>query len=223
VQKLERELPGPEHHAAIYAESALGPGKHEPDPSLPVAILLVGGYGGLGRHALLSLLRMFPGQFSGVVFISVAVVDSDVFKGASEVPALEERTRKCLAAYERFASALGLRSTSEYAVGTEVAIEAERLALKLAERYPRALVVGGQLVFTDDGAWNRLLHNETAFVIQRRLQRNGVPMIVLPVQLDLSLARDEAPPGALRSKGRLRNGALLESRPANSLRPAAGE
>jgi len=145
-----------------------------------------------------------------------------VFKGASEVPALEQRTQQCLAAYERFASALGLRSTSEYAVGTEVALEAERLASALATRYPRALVVGGQLVFTEDSAWNRLLHNETAFVIQRRLQRKGVPMIVLPVQLDLSLTRDYVPPGALRAKSQLRD-ALLESRPANSLRPAAGE
>jgi hypothetical protein len=223
VRKLDHDLPGPEHDPAMYADTSLPTGKHEPDPSLPVAILLVGGYGGLGRHALLTLLRMFPGQFEGVVFISVAVVDSDVFKGASEVPALEARTRHCLESYERFASALGLRSTSEYAVGTEVAIEAERLALRLAERYPRALVVGGQLVFTEESAWNRLLHNETAFVIQRRLQRNGVPMIVLPVQLDMSLTRDYAAPGALRGKNQLRDVTLLESRPANSLRPAAGE
>ena len=32
-----------------------------------------------------------------------------------------------------------------------------------------------------------LLHNETAFLIQRRLQHVGVPMIVLPVQLDLTV------------------------------------
>jgi len=197
IQKLDRDLPGPEQHPAMYAATTrpLTP----PDPEHPVAILLVGGYGGLGRHALLALLRMFPGQFRGVVFISVAVVDSDVFKGASELPALEERTRKNLGAYERFGAALGLACASEFAVGTEVALEAEKLALGLAERYPRALVVGGQLVFTEDSAWNRLLHNETAFVIQRRLQHNGVPMIVLPVQLDLSLTRDYLPKGALRA------------------------
>jgi hypothetical protein len=38
----------------------------------------------------------------------------------------------------------------------------------------------------EDTAWNRLLHNETAFIIQRRLQHVGVPMVVLPVQLNLS-------------------------------------
>ncbi len=224
VRKLDRDLPGPETNPSMYAETALAHGTHEPDPSRPVAILLVGGYGGLGRHALLMLLRMFPGQFEGVVFISVAVVDSDVFKGASEVPALELRTQKCLESYERFAQALGLKATSQYAVGTEVAIEAERLALALAERYPRALVVGGQLVFTEDSAWNRLLHNETAFVIQRRLQRNGVPMIVLPVQLDLSLSRDYKPPGALRARGRVGDDSALEhSRPSAPVPAAVGE
>jgi hypothetical protein len=30
-----------------------------------------------------------------------------------------------------------------------------------------------------------VLHNETAFLIQQRLQHAGVPMIVLPVRLDL--------------------------------------
>ena len=43
----------------------------------------------------------------------------------------------------------------------------------------------GQIIFEEDTGWNRILHNETAFMIQRRLQHAGVPMIVLPVQLDL--------------------------------------
>jgi hypothetical protein len=222
IQKLDRDLPGPERHPAMYAETTrpLAP----PDPEQPVAILLVGGYGGLGRHALLALLRMFPGQFRGVVFISVAVVDSDVFKGASELPALAARTQKSLAAYERFGAALGLACTSEFAVGTEVALEAEKLALGLAARYPRALVVGGQLVFTEDSAWNRLLHNETAFVIQRRLQHNGVPMIVLPVQLDLSLTRDYLPRGALRAGVEpFEPAAALASRPSEAAPSAIGK
>ena len=58
-------------------------------------------------------------------------------------------------------------------------------------------------MFEEDTSWSRLLHNETAFVIQRRLQHNGVPMIVLPVQLDLRLSRGYRPPGALRGRGTL--------------------
>jgi hypothetical protein len=148
----------------------------------------------------LTLLRMFPGHFEGVAFVSIAVVDSDVFKGATELPALEERTRNALKGYERFAATLGLAARSEYSVGTEVAVEAEQLALGLVHWYPNVMFVAGQIVFEEDTGWNRLLHNETAFLIQQRLQHNGVPMIVLPVQLSLSSSRDFLPPGSVRGK-----------------------
>ncbi len=70
-------------------------------------------------------------------------------------------------------------------MGTEVAVEAERLGVELSGKYKEALVVAGQLIFQEETMWNRALHNETAFLIQRRLQHKGVPMIVLPVTLDV--------------------------------------
>ncbi|MCC6555398.1 MAG: APC family permease [Polyangiaceae bacterium] len=202
IRRLDEELPAPEtsaEAAALYTGGEIEPAEGEPDPQKPVAVLFVGGYGGLGRHALLALLRMFPGHFKGVVFVSVAVVDSDTFKGAREVEALEARTREHLARYERFGALMGLRSTSALAVGTEVAVEGERLGIELQRRYPKALVVAGQLLFDEETIWNRILHNETAFLIQRRLQRAGVPMVVMPVQLDFrprdSRARTLPSPG----------------------------
>jgi hypothetical protein len=188
IKRLDRDLPGPEagpEARAMYVRGSVPPAAGEPDPEEPVAILFVGGYGGLGRHALMTLLRMFPSHFKGVVFVSVAVVDSDTFKGAREVEALEKRTQEHLAAYQRFGSLLGLPSTTAYAIGTEVPLEAERLAADLIRRYPKGLFVAGQIIFEEDTLWTRVLHNETAFLIQRRLQHEGVPMIVLPVELDL--------------------------------------
>jgi amino acid transporter len=188
IRRLDRDLPGPEAGAdamAAYSDAAVPMEEGEPDPRKPVAVIFVGGYGGLGRHATLTLLRMFPGHFKGVVFVSVAVVDSDSFKGAREVEVLEQRTNEALDAYRRFAGTLGLPSSKAYSVGTEVAVEAEKIGVDLLKRYPKAMVVAGQIIFEEDTAWNRLLHNETAFMIQRRLQHVGVPMVVLPVQLDI--------------------------------------
>jgi len=204
IVRLDKELPSPEEipgaieatdgykglHGSPLAE---GPVAGEPDPMQPVAVLFVGGYGGLGRHALLTLLRMFPGHFKGVAFVSVAVVDSDVFKGADQVRALEERTQQHLARYEKFGLELGLRTTSAYAVGTEVAVEAEKLGTDQCAKYPKALVVAGQLIFQEDTFFSRVLHNETAFLIQQRLQHIGVPMIVIPVRLNLKERRPERP------------------------------
>jgi len=203
LRKLDSDLPSPPEVAAALASEASdanplfeiqrGLMEHhsarDPDSEKPVAILLVGGYSGLGRHSLLTLLRMFPHHFSGVVFLSVAVVDSESFKGADQLAALETRTRQNLLCYEHYARSLGLPAASMFSVGTEVAVEIEKSAEQLSARYPRALFVAGQLIFEEDTFWNRVLHNETAFMVQRRLQRRGIPMIVVPVRIDLRARR----------------------------------
>jgi len=200
IHRLDKELPSPDEIPGAVFESAGYDGLHgsplaqkpaggDPDPSQPLAVLFVGGYGGLGRHALLTLLRMFPHHFEGAVFVSVAVADSESFKGPERLEALQARTREDLVRYERFAQSLGLRAASAFAVGTEVVVEAERVAQALIKRYPRALFVGGQLIFEHDTQWNRILHNETAFMVQRRLQHAAMPMIVVPVRVDLAVGR----------------------------------
>lgn len=189
--EVDEETDGPRSTIELFAD---GPTKglyeHRdeaaPDRAKPTAILLVGGYGGLGRHALLTLLRMFPEHFGGVVFVSVAVVDSESFKGKDEVASLEKRTRDGLLSYERYAKTLGLPAASAFSVGTEVAVEIEKVAADLITRFPKALFVAGQLVFEEESFENRILHNETALIVQQNLQRRGIPMIVVPVRLDLA-------------------------------------
>jgi hypothetical protein len=194
IRRLDQELPGPEDLTPAPGTApvaAVHPG--EIDKRKPIVILFVGGYGGLGRHALLTCIRMFPGHFKGVVFMSVAVVDTGSFKGEDEIEALIERTKDSLDAYVRFAHSLGLPATSAFAVGTEVPDEAVKLGTQAIKDYPRGLVVAGQLVFDADTLWTHILHNETAFLIQRRLQHIGVPMIVVPVRLNLEATRKHYP------------------------------
>jgi amino acid transporter len=203
IRRLDRDLPSPEDIEGASADTQPAGPDGEPLASEPVAVLFVGSYGGLGRHALFTLLRMFPGHFKGVVFASVAVVDSDVFKGADEVHSLEERTKQHLARYERFGRVLGLRASSAYSIGTEIAVEAEKLGTDLSRKYPKALVVAGQLIFHEETLFTRALHNEAAFLIQKRLQHLGVPMIVIPLRLNLKERRHVKPlgraPGAARA------------------------
>jgi amino acid transporter len=187
IRHLDVELPDPLQDPELAR--AIGNGSSEPvgaiSPTKPVAILFVGGYGGLGRHALLTLLRMFPHHFKGVVFCSIAIIDSGNFKGVEEVHELEARTRGQLDKYVKLAHTMGLPAESAFATGIEVAVEAEKLGRDLIARFPQGLFVAGQLLFDEDSTFNRILHNETAFLIQRRLQHAGIPMIVLPVRLTL--------------------------------------
>jgi amino acid transporter len=163
----------------------------------PVAILFVGGYSGLGRHAVMTLLRMFPAHFKGLVFVSIAVLDSESFKGGDQVASLEKRTRESLVRYERFANTFDLPAASAFKIGTEVPAEAETISRELIRRYPKALFVAGQLIFSEETLWTRVLHNETAFIVQKRLQHAGIPMIVLPVQIDLRETRALIGPSAM--------------------------
>ncbi|HSQ66416.1 MAG TPA: APC family permease [Polyangiaceae bacterium] len=186
IRALDAELPDPLTDPAARALYPIEE-RHDGDldPTKPIAILFVGGYGGLGRHALMTLMRMFPGHFEGVVFCSVAILDSGNFKGAGEVTELEKRTGAELDKYVEFARTIGLPADRAFATGTEVAVEAENLGRELSKKYPRSLFVAGQLLFSEDTSSSRLLHNETAFQIQRRLQHMGIAMIVLPVRLNI--------------------------------------
>jgi amino acid transporter len=191
IRRLDVELADPLLEAATYPKPSVAnleeaAAASRIDRRHPVAMLFVGGYGGLGRHALLTLLRMFPGHFKGIVFCSVAVIDSGVFKGIDEVHALEKRTQQALDKYVEYASWLGIPAESTFSTGIEVAVEAEKIATELIQKYPRGLFVAGQLIFEEETFFTRILHNETAFMIQRRLQHAGVPMIVLPVRLNLA-------------------------------------
>lgn len=151
----------------------------------PVAVFFVGGYNGLGRHAVLKLLAMFPGHFKGAIFVSVAVIDSGVFKGADEVESLQVRAREALDRYVDFSRRLGVPASSECRVGTEVPATSEAIAREVLSRHPRAIFVSGKLLFETDNLFTRPLHNETAFAVQSRLQRSGIPMVVLPVRVTL--------------------------------------
>ena len=56
-------------------------------------------------------------------------------------------------------------------------------AWKSPSKFPKATFFAGQLVFQKDTWLHRLLHNQTAYSLQRRLQWAGVPMVILPTRV----------------------------------------
>lgn len=149
----------------------------------PTAVLLVGGYGGLGVHALLTVLRVFPDHFKNFVFLSVGVVDSATMKGVEEVDRVRAHTERALQEYVELAQRLKLPAEYRMEVGTEAVAEAERLCIAVAKEYPRAVFFAGKLVFERERWYQRLLHNETAYQLQRRLQFAGLHAMVMPVRV----------------------------------------
>jgi amino acid transporter len=153
------------------------------DPKQPTAVLLVGSYSGLGIHQLLTIQRLFPGYYKNFVFLSVGVIDSATMKGVEEVEQVRTLTEEGLKRYVDLAARLGLNSEYRMAIGTEAVAEAEKLCLEVAKEFPRAIFFAGKLVFEREKWFQRLLHNETAYQLQRRLQFAGLNAMVLPVRI----------------------------------------
>ncbi|HEX6748442.1 MAG TPA: APC family permease [Longimicrobium sp.] len=152
------------------------------DPKQQTAVLLVGGYGGLGIHALLTVQRLFPGVFRNFLFVSVGVIDSAAMKGVEEVERVRGRTEAALREYVRLARGLGLAADYRMEMGTEAVAGAERLCGEIHREFPRAIFFLGKLIFQREGWFFRVLHNNTAEQIQRRLQFEGMNTMLLPVR-----------------------------------------
>jgi len=149
----------------------------------PTAVLLVGGFSGLGIHALLTIMRLFPRYFVNVVFMSVGVIDSATFQGVEEVDRVREQTEDALRRYVELARGIGVPADYRFSIGTEAVSESEKLAHEVAKEYERSIFFAGKLIFERERWWDRLLHNETALLVQRRLQFAGLPMVILPVRV----------------------------------------
>ena len=164
----------------------VGPPNYQPlNPAAPTAVLLVSSFNGLGVHTLLSTVRFFPGLYKQFIFVSIAVVDSGHFKGREEIEALRRETDEGVRKYVDLAQRLGFAAEGVTEMGIEVVEQATKVCEQIAAKYPRATIISGKLVFRRERMFNRLLHNETPSLIQRRLQWLGVPMVVLPVRANI--------------------------------------
>jgi amino acid transporter len=163
---------------------ATEPYNNEPvDPKTPTAVLLVSGFNGFGLHTLLSIVRSFPGFYKNYLFVSVAEIDSGTFKGAEEVDALKASVREGLEKYVKVSRKHGFPADYRMDVATDVVDAATEICKSITQEFPRATFFTGKLVFEQEKFYQRLLHNETASAIQRRLQWEGITTVILPIRV----------------------------------------
>jgi amino acid transporter len=147
------------------------------------AILLVSGFNGFGLHTLLSVVRNFPNVYKNFIFVSVGEIDSGTFKGAEEIDALKQSVKTGLEKYVKVARKHGFPADYRMSIGTDVAEAATALCEEVTREFPRSTVFAGKLVFQRDNIFQRILHNETAFAIQSRLQWLGIMTVILPIRV----------------------------------------
>jgi amino acid transporter len=155
------------------------------NPKHMTAVILVTGYSGYGVNTFLSLIRSFPGLYKNIIFVSIAEIDSGSFKGAEEVEALKTSVQNSLLKYVILAQRLGFSADYRMDIGTDVVETASHLCESIAEEFPKVMFFTAKLVFRHETIFHKILHNETAFSVQRRLQWKGLPVVILPVRIDI--------------------------------------
>jgi hypothetical protein len=85
--------------------------------------------------------------------------------------------------YVTLATRLGIPATSRLAIGTEAVAESEKLCLEVAREFPHIVFFAGKMIFQREQWYHRLLHNETALAVERRLRWVGKTVVTLPIRV----------------------------------------
>ena len=67
-------------------------------------------------------------------------------------------------------------------MGTDRVEELFRVCMTQAQLYPQIVYFAGKLIWRQERWWQRILHNETAFQVERRLQWKGLQMTIIPLR-----------------------------------------
>ncbi len=153
-------------------------------PEGPTAVMLVSGYSGLGIHSIFSMRKLFRSQdFANVIFISVGRIDSSKFKGAEEIENLKRATEEDLKRYVTLARSMGYASDYRCVLGIDVISELEKLCDQVSAEFVEPIFFAGKLIFARENLFTKVLHNQTALEIQRRILFRGHNLVVVPIRV----------------------------------------
>jgi hypothetical protein len=169
----------------VFANQSFGPhiGEVMPDPDDQTAVFIVGSSRGGGLHALLWVQRMFPGHFKNFIFLNARTVDSHAYGGEGAVEQMRAEANATLKYFVDFCHSHGMASSAYLGFGTDVVDEVTKLCESVNTDYPNSIFFTSKLIFEHDNWFTRLLHNQAALAIQRRLHFESLQMVILPMKV----------------------------------------
>jgi amino acid transporter len=153
------------------------------DRDVSTAAFLVTRSLGTGMHSILWVARLFPGQFKNMVFITAGEVDSQSYGGEQIAEKLSAQVDTTLSYYVNYCHSRGIAATSYKSLGTDVLAQLTDLCEKVVADFPNTVFFASKLIFVHENWWRRMLHNQTATALQRRLHLRGYQMVILPMKL----------------------------------------
>jgi amino acid transporter len=169
----------------VFASQPFGThqGEIEPKPDDQTAVFIVGSSRGGGLHALLWVLRMFPGHFKNFLFVNARTVDSHAYGGEGAMEQMRQEAAQTLEFFVDFCHSHGMAASSYLGFGTDPVDELTRMCEEINREYPHTIFFTSKLIFASDNWFTRLLHNQAALALQRRLHLEGLQMVILPMKV----------------------------------------
>jgi hypothetical protein len=169
----------------VFANQPFGPVKDavDPEPDAQTAVFIVGNSRGGGLHALLWVLRMFPGHFKNFLFVNARTVDAHAYGGEGALEKMRVDAARTLEYFVDFCQSHGMASASYIGFGTDPVEEVTRMCEQINREYPNSIFFTSKLIFASDNWFTRLLHNQAALAVQRRLHLEGLQMVILPMKV----------------------------------------
>lgn len=155
----------------------------EVQPQAPTAVFIVGTSRGSGLHALLWVQRMFPGHFKNFIFVNARTATIVADAGADTLTHIRVEANATLQFFVEFCRSHELASAAYLGFGSDAVEEVSKLCQEVSKDYPQSIFFASKLIFDQDNWFIRLLHNQAALAIQRRLHNNGLQMLILPMKL----------------------------------------
>lgn len=155
---------------------------HAVDPQDATAIIFINSLS-VGMHTLLSVMRLFPGQFKNFVFLSVGEVDTESFRGEHELERMQAKVDAMLDYFVKYCHQYEIPAESYSAFGTDLVLELEKLADLAGARYPRGIYFTSRLVFAHENVIKWYLHNQTPLLLQHYLHFRGKELMILPMKI----------------------------------------
>lgn len=169
----------------VFANQPFGPETEsvEPNREDQSAVFIVGSSRGGGLHALLWVLRMFPGHFKNFLFVNARTVDSHAYGGEGALEKMREDAAETLEFFVDFCQSHGMAASSYISFGTDAVDEVTKLCEEIHREFPNTIFFTSKLIFATDNWLTRLLHNQASLAVQRRLHLEGMQMVILPMKV----------------------------------------
>jgi len=151
------------------------------DPSRATAAFIIGRNRSGLVHASRTVLQTWPGFYRNFLVVSAQPVDVRSYGGDRTCDMLRVERLKDMEFYMELARQHGMASKYYLGFGVDGVEEMVKLCREAHAEFPHVVFFASKLVFDNETWITRLLHNQIVYAIQRRLQLEGMQMVILPM------------------------------------------